>query len=154
LTTSVATIPMFNTCAAAFNISTSGTLMGETTTGFFNLNDIDFNSTTCNNLGGYTGNDHVYSISVPTGMTLTVTVTPTGADMANEDPAIYLVPSPATNCGLNTLMCLDAKDDNGGGMPETATYMNATGSAATVFIIVDSLNTGAMAEYSLTTALQ
>jgi hypothetical protein len=159
LTTSVATIPAGNTCAAPTAIAASGTLTMQTTTGFFDLNDIDPNTTSCvesttgNALSGFVGNDQVYSISVPSGMTLTATVAPTGADMASEDPSIYLVASPPTNCGLNIMSCLNEADTGGSGESDTVTWQNDAGTA-NVYIIVDSYQSGAMTQYSLTTALQ
>jgi hypothetical protein len=159
LTTSLMPIPAGNTCAAPTVIASSGTLTMQTTTGFFNLNDIDPNTTACvdstngMSLSGFYGNDQVYSISVPSGMTLSATVTPTGPDLATEDPAVYLVASPATNCGLDIMSCLNEADTGSMGQPDTTTWTN-DGGTATVFIIIDSYMSGAMTGYSLTTALQ
>jgi hypothetical protein len=87
---------------------------------------------------GTPGPDRVYSISVPNNQKLTVTVTPSNATASGEDPAVYLFPAPASSCDGTAPPCLaGAPDTNGRGVAETVQYTNTTGSARTVFIVVD-----------------
>jgi hypothetical protein len=144
--------PPGDTCGMPTVISASGTLAGETTAGFTN----DYSPTdTSTNCTGYTedGPDHVYSIVVPMGKTLSLTVAPTGPNMANEDPAVYLIGAPASNCVPVPMMCLAGSDMGFDGQSEMTTYTNSGAMDQTVFIIVDSFRNESM-EYSLTTAIQ
>jgi hypothetical protein len=144
--------PVGDSCGMPTVISASGTLATETTAGFTNDYSPDQGATNCT---GFTedGPDHVYSIVVPAGKTLNVTVAPTGANMATEDPAVYLLGAPASNCIPIPMMCLAGSDMGFDGDPEMVTYMNSGAMDQTVFIIVDTFRAVEM-EYSLTTAIQ
>jgi hypothetical protein len=82
------------------------------------------------------GADQVYKVTIPGAdqAKLTVTVTPQkppGADAF--DPVVYLT----EDCGAQPVACKAAADDRGGGSPEAISYVNTSGLAKDVFVIVD-----------------
>jgi hypothetical protein len=81
------------------------------------------------------GPDDVYSIAVPAGNTLTVTVDPTSG---TYDPGVYLIAAPAANCDTEPAVCLASNDAGGDGANDAITFANpAGGQAVDAFIIVD-----------------
>jgi hypothetical protein len=142
------------TCQAPELISSSGTISGQTTSGY--LNDIEVESTgACTGEGStYDGLDRVYQITVGPGQTLTATVTPT----SSWDPGLYFVAGPATNCATIDTTCVGTGSDSqfggiGAGSAETGTFVNSTGSAQDVFIVVDSLDVSSPGDFDLTISL-
>jgi hypothetical protein len=101
------------------------------------------------NCEGTAGRDGAYSISVPKGKQLSVTVTPT----STWDPSISLVKGPAANCNNNPRSCLESADDFGSRESETVTYTNASAGAETIFVIIDANKTNASGPFTLTASL-
>lgn len=85
--------------------------------------------TTGTGCGFVSGNDRAYSIAVPVGQRVTVTVTPTA--MAN--PTISLVDT-AANCGV---ACVASATSALTGSPEVLAFTNRSGMAQTYLVIVD-----------------
>jgi hypothetical protein len=80
----------------------------------------------------YKEHDAAYTISVPNGKTLTVTVTPENIPTV-WDPALAIV----EDCN-NGATCLAGHDDsNLTGQDEVVSWTNASGAAKNVFVIVD-----------------
>lgn len=132
-----------DTCATATPV-TAGSLQG-TTLGAHN------DLTPARSCTGYLnpGPDVTYLVSVPAGQRLTVRVTPgapttTDAGSLQFDPSLYFVAAPASNCDLldadaGAVTCLAASDDaNTPGTVETASWLNASGAAVDVLVVVDS----------------
>lgn len=108
-------------------------------------------SLVCDNnssLGTYTydGYDVAYTITVPDTKKLTVVVDPTGS----WDPAVAIV----TTCASVGPTCLGGADEGFSSDPETADYTNTTGSAQTVFVIVDSYSTSSHGPFTIKATLQ
>jgi hypothetical protein len=140
---------MGETCQSPTVVSSSGTITGQTTVGY--INNIGTSNTAAALCGGYsnTGPDRVYEVTVNNGQTLTATVTPT----SSWDPGIYIVQGPATNCAASGTTCLGGSDANGGGTADVATYTNSSGSAVTVFVVVDRYTSGTGGPFDLTISL-
>lgn len=139
-----------DTCQLA-TVVQSGVMVSGDTTNANNDYDVNANiSLVCDltDLSFYTfdGNDVAYTISVPSGKTLTATVTPTTA----WDPAIAIV----SDCGNAGPTCLGGDDFNGVSSPETGTYTNSSGQTKTVFILVDSYSTSEYGPFTLTATVQ
>ena len=137
------------TCATATAIVTPGQLTGQTTVGY--IHDYASTDASCTDAQA-SGPDRVYSISVPAGQKLTVTVTPT----TSFDPVLYLVAGPAASCTA-TPTCLIGADDGGAGTgstyAETVEWTNSGASAQEVFIIVDGYNASSSGTFTLDTTL-
>jgi hypothetical protein len=104
-------------------------LTNQTTTGY--RNNYSPLSTGPNCTGyGETGLDRVYKVTVPNGNTLQADVT-----SISGNPAIYVLT--AAQCIPQPTACL-AGDDNDGAPDERAVWLNNTGSAQTVYVVVDS----------------
>ncbi|MBL8950005.1 MAG: hypothetical protein JNK82_04455, partial [Myxococcaceae bacterium] len=147
--------PPGETCTNAVPITSSGTIMNETTVGYANDISISTGAATCTTFsaGTNTGGDKVYSVTIPNGQTLTAAVTPA----IGFDPAIYIIPG--GTCMATYAMCLDGDDTEGAGTAmnpgtETATYQNTTGAARQVYVVVDRYTAGAGGSYSLTINIQ
>jgi hypothetical protein len=112
----------------------NGVLTNGNTTGAGN--DYDYGvgtSNACNGaFGGFTydGPDVAYSYTIPANKSLKIEVDPT----TNWDIAVGIV----TNCSTAGPSCLVGADSGFGGDPETVTYVNNTGNALQVYVIVDS----------------
>ncbi|MFO0595359.1 MAG: hypothetical protein U0228_08645 [Myxococcaceae bacterium] len=148
LASTFAAAPAGEACSNAMAI-TAGTQAGQTTVGFSSDTTFDANTMTCTDVTA--APDKVYSISVPAGQTLTATVTGpamTDGGVAAQDFVINVIDG--SSC-TNVLDCAATADAVFGNGPETATYMNATAAAKTVFIQVVSYPAG---PYTLTTQVQ
>lgn len=130
------------TCDTAHAI-TAGTETGQMSTGMAN----NYGGTTCL---GYDspGPDHVYSISVPAGQVLTVTVTP---DVATDFDSVVMLVDSLASCTADPT-CVAGADRTASGA-ETTTYTNETAAAVTLYIIVDGYDVTDFGTYTLTTAL-
>ena len=96
---------------------------------------------------GSSAPDKVYRITVPNGLTLNVNVTPNG-----WDAILNLISATSTaNCGSTTAMpiCLRGADD-----PETIIWNNATGTSATVFLLLDGYGAASQGDFVLTYSIQ
>lgn len=124
-------------CQSAAQI-TAGVIMGDTTGKAANHN------VSCTG-DDSPGPDAVYEISVPAGQRLDVSVAPGTVGINQYDPYVYLVEAPPSNCdaigtdGGSAVVCLDASDDFfDSATTEVVGYLNTSGAAKTVYIVVDS----------------
>jgi len=122
---------MGDTCNAPIPLVAGMTLMGETTDGY----TADYSGTGMNCSFDSAGPDKVYSISVPVGQQLRVTVTP----VATFNTSVSIALSPAASCTSRT--CASNANNGGAGVADVATYLNTTSQPVSVFIIVDSAAT-------------
>jgi hypothetical protein len=121
-----------DTCLDAVAVAV-GTLAGQTTVGYQGDYDLPSGCTGANTRGL----DRVYSITIPHGQKLKVTVTPVALDGGTSwDPVVYLLGGPASGCAGATT-CLAGEDLGGGGALETVEYTNSGGTGLPVFIVVD-----------------
>ncbi|MBK8169396.1 MAG: hypothetical protein IPK60_03515 [Sandaracinaceae bacterium] len=131
------------TCGAPTVIAGTGGTMGpETIVGFRN----DYRSTaTCTSLAGA---DHVYSITVDAGLTLTASVSPFGV----WDPSLNVIVGTASACMAEPVVCAASADTGEPGETDSINYTNTSGEAQNVFIIVDSFDS-TQGTYTLTTSV-
>lgn len=127
-----------DTCAMA--VLVTGNVTGETTGQINNYSP----PPTCTGFGN-PGPDTVYRVSVPAGQRISVRATGTTTTPNQYDLSVYLVAAPASNCeavaadGGSGIVCLSGSDD-----PqvldaiETGTWLNDTGAAVEIFVIIDS----------------
>jgi hypothetical protein len=138
LETSIAPPPAGETCAAAEAIM-PGMISG-TTVGY--ASDYASGCLAFSASGG----DRVYSIDLPNGEELQVTIVPE----SGYDIALELVTEPM--CDPSALMCVASADAAGGGGMEMTSYMNTSGSTQNVFIIVDGFGSSG-GTYAMTVAI-
>lgn len=79
-------------------------------------------------------NERVYSLTVPNGSSVDVTMTPTGSG-DGMDSSLYLLAECGDLWGVN---CLAGADDTMLGQAESLTWTNNTGAETTVYIVADS----------------
>lgn len=139
-----------DTCLLAIGLSSGVPVSGDTTSA---TDDYDVNvniSNVCDQTDlsfyQFDGRDVAYSISVPTGKTLTAVVAPT----TQWDPALALV----TDCSNIGPTCVGGDDFNGSGDPETGTYTNNTGQTQTIFIVVDAYSSSEYGPFTLNATVQ
>lgn len=134
-----------DTCGAPTVIgATGGTLTPETLVGY----DDNYTSTDSDGCFSMRGSDHVYSITVMNGQTLTVSVAPFGT----WDPSLNIIVGDVSSCGADPLTCAQYSDSGGEGAPDSLNYDNASGSDQTVFIVIDSYDSR-QGTYTLTTSV-
>jgi hypothetical protein len=106
------------------------------------------------NCSGTSGLDRVYSVTIPAGVTFVATIENTDGAF---DPSVSLVAGPASNCEVTPRVCIVGDDRGTAGEINTVRYMNTTGSAQSIFVVVDSYTTtsgtGAGA-FRLTTSME
>ncbi|MFO0598386.1 MAG: hypothetical protein U0228_23980 [Myxococcaceae bacterium] len=127
LALSTMAIPPDDTCSTATVVSANGTLTSQTTVGYTNDYAGGTYCATTDNAP-----DRAYSLSVPPGQRVAVTVTPTSA----FNPIVQLVAAPASNCTA-TLTCVAGTDLATASNPERATFYNTTTSTQQLYAIVD-----------------
>lgn len=128
-----------DTCAAAVLVN-APRVNGETTGQVNNYSPV----VEC--LGDATpGPDTVYKVSVPAGQRISVKATSNTVSPNQYDLAVYLVPSPASNCdavdadGGSAVVCLSGSDDpRSSDAVETGTWFNSGSAAVDVLVVVDS----------------
>jgi hypothetical protein len=135
------------TCATAVSVSpgtVSGSLTGLT-------NDLLFSDVSlC--LGAQPGGpDGVYSISVPSTQRLVATLRPTFDATLNAVIGAAKCGTAGADGGTQGINCV-AGSDNFGSANETLTYLNASGAAQTVLLLVDSVSS-TVGTFDLTTSL-
>jgi hypothetical protein len=140
-----------DTCGQAVALMNGVSASGDTTAAADDYQvEVNISSVCDNNssLGGYTydGNDVAYTITVPNGKKLTITVNPT----TQWDPAVAIVES----CASAGPTCLGGADEGFDGDPETADYTNTTGADKVVFVIVDSYSTSSDGPFTIQATLQ
>jgi hypothetical protein len=113
-----------DTCADAYYVPPGGGTFAGTTAGFAADYGATQNAGSCT---GYTltGADAVYRIELAAGEQITATLT------SAWDGAIHLI----TDCANSASSCVAGQDN---GPPESITYTNGTGAAATYYLVVDS----------------
>ena len=138
--------PAGDTCANAEAIAPSGSASDQTLEGY--ASDYVANALACGGYGG-AGGDHVYRTTIPGGMELAVTLTPTPN---NAFLWMYLVPGDqAANCDASPLPCLAGDTTLQG--PRTLTASNPGEGPMAIYIIVDGGWYDAIFPYALTTSL-
>lgn len=140
--------PPGEVCSTAIPLTPQTTLDGQDTSGA--RNDYDAGSGTsaaCAPIADYglEGKDLAYSITVPAGETLDITVTPAGP----WDPGVVIV----TDCAAPGPTCLAGKDTGFDADPETASYKNNGGAPMQLFVIVDSYSRQSFGAFSIHAAL-
>jgi hypothetical protein len=118
-----ATPPVDDVCTGAVALTVGTPLTAQAISGYTN----DYSSGT--GCGSASGPDRAYSVSVPAGQRVTVTVTPTA--MAN--PSLSLVENDSL-CGMT---CLASGTTGSTGSPESVSFTNRTNAAATYLVVVD-----------------
>jgi hypothetical protein len=144
LTSAIATAPAGESCGVPLLV-TAGMQTNQSTSGA--SADVTFATTATGCVSTGSSPDKVYSVSVPAGQTLTVTATPA----MDEDLIVNIIDGAASVC-TNVMMCADSSDTGFEGDAETATFMNSTGAAKTVFVQVSGY--GANQNYSLNVQIQ
>jgi Ca2+-binding RTX toxin-like protein len=125
-------------CSTAETLPLGSPRTDQTLLGFFN----DYGSgTSCGSAGGP---DRIYSVSVPAGERLEVTVTPTVVNGGTSwNPSINLMS--AAQCQATPRACLAGADSAGTGAAEVVRWTNTAASATTVLIAVETGDTAAPA---------
>ena len=136
-------LPPGDQCESALPL-TAGTLSAQTILGFTPTYSISGRQGCRATFGD---EDRVYVATVPNGQTLTVSAT------GVPDLILNLIPSPASSCANPAVACLASSDSATSNGTETVSWLNSTGSPATVFLVVTSFigNPGA---WSMTTTIQ
>jgi len=123
-----------------------GILYSQSLEGFYD--SYHYPTSNCTGYGDF-GPERVYSIVVPAGDKLTVSADP----VPSLDISVYLIRGPAENCRTEQ-ECLVGADDVGVGEIETVSYRNMSGTAETMFIIVDMFDrTADPGSFTLTTTV-
>ncbi len=128
------TPPAADTCATADALAVGTPLADQTLVGFGN----DYRSGTgCSGAGGP---DHVYTVTVPAGERIEVTVTPTTPDGgASWNPSVNLMS--AAQCQAAARTCLAGSDAASSGAPEVVRWTNTGSAPAVVFVAVETATT-------------
>lgn len=150
LSITAAAPPAGDVCSTATAL-TAGTLSNQSTTGFANNYSPTAAGTNCTGYGAV-GPDRVYTAAVPAGQTLTVVVTPTGVSAMDGDPSLYVLANVAA-CIPAPTACLAGKDNGVDGDPETLVWLNNTGAAANVLVVIDGF-AGTPYTYNMVTTIQ
>ena len=139
-----------DTCLLAIGLTSGVPVSGDTTSA---TDDYDVNvniSNVCDQTDlsfyQFDGRDVAYSISVPTGKTLTAVVTPT----TQWDGGRALGP----DCGNIGPTCAGGDDFEGTRDPETGTYTNNTGQTQTIYIVVDAFSSSEYGPFTLNATVQ
>jgi len=133
-------------CENATAVTSGVALPTETVTNYFH----DYAFSSAGNCRSGPGADRVYSINVAAGQTITARATP---DMA-ADVVVNIVEGPAANCNATPrITCLASADRGLDGQEDTATWMNGTGMAKSVFVVISNYKTGPMT-YALDVTVQ
>ncbi|MBL8918976.1 MAG: hypothetical protein JNJ54_08975 [Myxococcaceae bacterium] len=145
LSSTTTTIAAGEVCENAQAITSGMPLMNETVASY--AHDYAFSSLSCSRVSG--GPDRVYSIQVGANQTLAVRGVP---DMMS-DIVLNVVEGPAANCNATSVTCLASADRGNAGQEDRLTWMNTTGAAKTVLIVVSNYRAGVMT-YSLDVTVQ
>lgn len=127
--------PPVSFCEMLIEADGTGAFYGDTCDGVNLVFDLDCDVYTENGLEDY------YEIEMPAGSSFTATVTNTA------DGALWVLAECSAVGGLFT--CLGYADDTLSGDPEVVSYTNASGSAQTVYLVVDSWGTGTCGTYEM-----
>lgn len=137
LSASTTPVQAGDVCENATAVTSGMTLPTESVMSFFH----DYAFSSAGNCRSGPGADRVYSISVGAGQTITARATP---DMA-ADVVVNIVEGPAANCNASPrITCLASADRGLDGQEDVATWMNATGAAKSVFVVISNYKTGPM----------
>lgn len=142
-------VPEGDSCGNPFIVESSIALVPDTLDGSTNGTDL----TTGGSCLGFAshGGDRVYRVSLPSGVSMSVTVIP---ENLSFDPVLYAVT--AAECALATpFTCLAANDGGGAGQNETLFYTNETAGSIFVYLVVDTANASqATTGYTISISLQ
>ncbi|MBL8919285.1 MAG: hypothetical protein JNJ54_10520 [Myxococcaceae bacterium] len=143
LSTATGPVGAGDVCENAVPLTAGMPLMGEA----LNAADIgpDYSGSGSGCASSAAGNDKVYSISIPSGQRLVVSVTPTGFDSS-----LSLVDG-ASACATRT--CVANANASGTGTADTLTFFNS-GPTRTFFLIVDSTSSTTSGTFDISAALQ
>lgn len=139
--TAAPTPPSNDTCLGAIKLDCKDFTVAGTTAGAFN----DYTPTLTPPTGctGFTANgaDVVYLVTLPDGGSIDLVYT------SSADASVYLV----NDCvSPSDAACVAGADLTFAGEPETLSYVNTSGSAQTLYLILDSFGTGSFGTYTLT----
>ena len=123
-------------------ITASTTLTAQSTVGYL---DNDTNAGAGCGYFNMPGLDRAYLVTLPAGQRLTATATP----VTGYDVGVDFVLAPASSCDVDPRVCLAGTDNNNAGIAETASYSNSSGSAQSIYVIVDSFSSGASGTFDL-----
>ncbi|MBL8940529.1 MAG: hypothetical protein JNM69_38645 [Archangium sp.] len=137
-------LPPGDTCNAASPL-VAGSLPAESIAGYDPTYDISGSRVGCRPTFG--DEDRVYVATVPAGQTFTVSAT------SQADLILNLIPGPAASCSNSAVACLASADAALSNGTETLSWLNSTGSTATVFLVVTSF-LGNTSPWSMTTTIQ
>lgn len=131
LTTTVLPPPPGDTCATALALDAGTPLTNQTLMGYGD--DLDDGDGCAN--AGFVGSaaDRVYSLTIPVGKQLTVTVTP--------QPGLDTLPSlidAAVGCGTPLVCLAGASTSSPAGVPDVLVSSNRTGAPLPVLLVIDS----------------
>ncbi len=142
LTTSLSSSPRGDDCAGAAPLTPGQVLGAQALTGF--ANDYGLGPG-CGSPGN--GPDRVYEVSVPAGKQLSVTVTPT----VQLNTSVSLIGS-LGDCVTGAARCVASSELTNPGLPDVVRWTNRSTSAASVYVLVDSL-AGTSGTFDLTATL-
>jgi hypothetical protein len=112
----------------------NGTAIQETVDSCTGTTSYGNSSVSCTGWGA-SGEEIVYSLTVPDGETINVTQTPTGAN--DQDSSLYIL----TDCfDFGGTTCVAGADETMDGEAETTSWTNNTGSEVTVYIVADAFS--------------
>lgn len=135
-----ASIAHGDTCADAYRVNKGTSQFKGTTDGYGTDYGTTSASGSCTNWS-QAGPDAVYKIELDNNETLTASLDPTGMGTP-WDGSLYLI----TDCAQSASTCVAGQDN---GNPETITYQNTSGQAATYYLMVDSFLASRSGEYTL-----
>ena len=124
-----------DTCADAYRVPKGSSQFNGTTTAYNADYGISASAGSCTSWS-QAGPDAVYKIELEDNETLTANLS------ATWDSSLYLI----TDCAQSDTSCV-AGEDNGN--PETITYQNTSGQAATYYLMVDSFSASRSGDYTL-----
>lgn len=131
--------PAGDVCNGPVALATGASLTAQTTINYSNDYANPAGVAPCSS-SGTSGGDKVYAISVPPNQRGVVTVTPS-AD-GGYDPSLNLVEGAAAVCSATPRLCVAGSNAAHEGEPETVSLFNTTGTAKSVFAIVDGTTEG------------
>ncbi len=137
-------------CLIALELPTDNTARDGTNVGFSDDYQFTNIATACKDLSGmYKGKDVAYAVTVPTGKTLTVTLSPKFA-LGTWYPMLALV----SDCAQPGPSCLSAQDTViPNSKDRVVTYQNTDTASRSLFVLVDTFDAAGTGQYSIEAAL-
>ncbi len=131
--------PAGDVCGAAVALASGTPLTAQTTVGY--TDDYSNTSASVPCSSATSSADKVYAITVPPNQRGVVTVTPAAAD-GGFNPSLNLVEGAAAVCSAMPRVCVAGSSAAHPNEAETVSLYNTTGTAKSVFAIVDGTNEG------------